>query len=219
MIGREHSFGTGFAYRAISSGFPLFWVLVRGKSRNSYGTNSNLWVQKKVIKVRQSTQNARHRPAESFWKFSSDSPFNLFKNLGDVLLSHLWIKCVLRQTVSCIFRCFSRKCRQLYLIPQSCHDSEGKDLSVVKTELIFYSITKANVSFYEGKFQRDQTVKDINKWVWYQRLQNYVIIIVLSFLPIILSLAGNIIVYTPDQDKSREKGSLSFSKTCVFIFS
>ena len=36
------------------------------------------------------------RPAEFFGKFFIDPPFNIFKNLGDVILSHSRIKFVLR---------------------------------------------------------------------------------------------------------------------------
>ena len=75
--------------------------------RNSYGTNPNLWAQKKFIKFRHSTRNTWIRLPEFFGKFISDSPFNLFRNLRDVLLSHSRIKCVLGLTVPCIFWCFS----------------------------------------------------------------------------------------------------------------
>ena len=144
-----------------SSGCPVFWVIVPGCSPNSCGTSPNLWVQKKLIKLKQSTQHTWLRPADYLWKFFSDSLFNVFTNPGDVLLCNFWIKCVLRLTVPCFFRCFSRNFRSFYLIPQSWHDSEGNVMSVVKTELIFYSITSANISsYYEGKFQREQTDND-----------------------------------------------------------
>ena len=47
----------------------------------------------------------------SFESFFSYSPFDLLRNLGDVTLSHFWIKCVLWLTVPWIFRCFSWNCR------------------------------------------------------------------------------------------------------------
>ena len=86
---------------------PIFWVVVPGYSRNSYGTSPNFWVQNKFIKSRQSTQNAWLRPAEIFGKFFSDPLFNFSKNLGDLLLSHSRVKCGLWLTVPSIFWCFS----------------------------------------------------------------------------------------------------------------
>ena len=46
----------------------------------------------------------------SYWilsSFSSYSPFDLLRNLGDVILSHFRDKCVLYSTVSSTFGCFS----------------------------------------------------------------------------------------------------------------
>ena len=92
---------------------PCFWAVVPGCSGSSYGASPNLWVQKKFIKFRQSARNAWLRLAEFFGNSFSDSPFNFFRILGDVLLSHSWIKCVLCLTVPlhCIFRCSSPNCR------------------------------------------------------------------------------------------------------------
>ena len=47
----------------------------------------------------------------SFESFFSDPSFNFFRNLGDVLLSHLWINCVSRLSVPRNFRWFSWNCR------------------------------------------------------------------------------------------------------------
>ena len=69
MIGREHRFGTRIAQGTIPSWFSVFWAAVSGCSRNRYGTSPNLWVQKKFIKLGQSTQNAssiRLNSLESF---------------------------------------------------------------------------------------------------------------------------------------------------------
>ena len=188
VIRREHSFGTGIAYWTIYSRFPIFWVLfpwiIREQLGNKFGTCGFRRKSPSLDKAAKMRDSVRLNSLESFLV---TLPFNLSKNLGVLLYSHFWIKCVLRQTVSCIFTCFSQNCRHFLPIPRNCHDSEGKVLSVLKTGLIIHSITKAIVSFYEGKFQRDQTVNDINKKVWYQRLQNYVTIVVLSFLIIILS--------------------------------
>ena len=161
---RAHHFGTGIVWGTIPSGFPVYWVAVPWSSRNGYGTSPYLWVQKKHVKFRQGTQNTRLRPTEFFWEFFSHSPFNLFRDLGDVFLSHSWIKCVLWLTVPGNFRCFSRIPLILEgvplipegvpLIPQSCHDTEGKVQSAVKTELKFYSDNKMLISTYDqGIFQ------------------------------------------------------------------
>ena len=53
--------------KTIPSGFPVFWFIFPGCSRNSYGTGPNLWVQKKFSKLRQGTKNAGLRAAEIFW--------------------------------------------------------------------------------------------------------------------------------------------------------
>ena len=109
-IGREHQYGTEIAQGTIPSGFPVFWVVVTGSCRNSYGTSPKLWVQKKFVEPRQRTQNTWLLPVDSLGKFCNYRLFNLFRKLGDVLLSHSWIKCVLRLTVPCIFRCFPWNC-------------------------------------------------------------------------------------------------------------
>ena len=137
VVGREHRFGTGIAQLTISIGFPVFCFVVLRCFRNSYGTSPNLWVQKKFVKLRQSTQTAWLRPAELFGKFFSYPPFHLFRNLRDVLLSRFWIKCFLRLTVLCIFRCFPWTCRWFSLFLQRCHDCMGKVLSIAMTEIGF----------------------------------------------------------------------------------
>ena len=145
---RDSRFGLGIVWLTILIGFPVSWVAVPGCSWSGYGKNPNLWVQKKFAKFRQSTQNTGFRLPEFFWEFLSYSPFDLFKNLADVFLSHFWIKCILRLTVPGFFRCFSRICCQFSLVPQSCHDTEGKVLSAVKIELkVFILINSDNLLF------------------------------------------------------------------------
>ena len=78
-------------------------------------------------------KNAWLRPAEFFGKFFRDPPVNFFRNLGEVILSHSRIKCVLWLTVPYIFWCFSRNWCLISLIPQCCHDSKGNFQSVVVT--------------------------------------------------------------------------------------
>ena len=107
----------------IPSGFPIFWVAVPGCSRKGYGESPNFWVQKKFVRFWPSTQTTRLRPTEFFQEFFSYSPFDLFKNLGDLFLSHFEVMSVLWSTVPGIFRCFSRNCRSFSLILQRCHDN------------------------------------------------------------------------------------------------
>ena len=148
-MGRDSRFGTGIVWGTIPIEFPVSWVAVPGCSRNDYGTSPNLWVQKKFVKLWQSTQNTRLCPTKFFWEFFSYPPFDLFKNLGDVFLSHFWIKRVLRLTVPGIFRCFSRDCCYISLIPQSCHGTRGKVLSAVTNELkfLFFFANSDNLLF------------------------------------------------------------------------
>ena len=108
---RESQFGKGIVWGTILSGFPVFWVAVPGCSRNGYGTSPNLWVQKKLVKFWQSTLDTRLCPTEFFWEFFSYSLLDLFRNLGDVVLSQFRVKRVLFSTVPSTFRRFSRNCR------------------------------------------------------------------------------------------------------------
>ena len=50
-------FGVGIVWGLIPNGLPVFWIIVPGCSRNSYGTSSNFWVQKKLVKFWQGTQD------------------------------------------------------------------------------------------------------------------------------------------------------------------
>ena len=152
LASSEHRFGTGFAYITNPKGFPVYLAIVPGCSRNSYGTNLNFWAQKKFVKFRKSTQNTWSCPANFFGKFFSDPLFNFFRNQADVLLGHSWIKCVLWLTVPWSFRCFSRSCCEFSLYRQSCHDSEAKALSIVKTDLIFQFFNRSvDLQFFRGK--------------------------------------------------------------------
>ena len=108
MRGDPH-FGAAIVWGRVPIGFPVSWVVVPGCSRNSYGTSPYLWFQKKLVKFRQSTQKTRLRPAEFFWDFLSHSLFDLFRNLGDVLMSHLWIKRVSWLTLPGFFQVFLSK--------------------------------------------------------------------------------------------------------------
>ena len=62
-------FGIGIVWGAIPMSFPVFWISVSGCSLNSYGTSPNLWVQKKLIKFRQSTQDTWLRFAKFLREF------------------------------------------------------------------------------------------------------------------------------------------------------
>ena len=96
--------------KTIPSGFPVVWVAVPGCSRNSYGTNPNLRVQKILVMFWQCTQDTGLFPTEFFRKFFSCSPLDLFANLWDVLLSHFCIKRVLWPIFPGNLRCFSGNC-------------------------------------------------------------------------------------------------------------
>ena len=144
----EHRFGTGIIQGTIPSGFPVFWVAVPGCSRNGYGTSPNFWVQKKFIKLRQSTQNTWLRPAEFFWKFFRYSLFDLFRNLGDVFLSHFWIQCVMWLTVPCTFRCFSRNWANFLLFLKVATVLREKFSQLWRLNWSFIFITKVLISSY-----------------------------------------------------------------------
>ena len=50
-------FGVGIVCGVIPSGLPVFRISVSGCSWNTYGTSPNLWVQKKLVRFRQGTQD------------------------------------------------------------------------------------------------------------------------------------------------------------------
>ena len=86
VISREHHFVTGIAWGTIPSGFPVFGVVVTGCSRNNYGKSPNLWVQKKLTRLRRSTKNAWLRPTEFFGKFSKWPSLQSLQNPGRCIL-------------------------------------------------------------------------------------------------------------------------------------
>ena len=78
----------------------------------------------------------------------------------------------------------------------------------MRTELKFFCYNK-NVDLLlllRKSFIEDKTVNDFNRWVQYQKATNLYNINI-SFVSAIytFSLAGNIIVYTPNQSRNREK--------------
>ena len=90
--------------------WSVFWVAVPRCSRNGYGTTPSLWVQKKIVTLWQGTQDTRLSPTEFLREFFGHSPFDFFRNLGNILLSYFWVNCVPWLSVPGIFRCFSRNC-------------------------------------------------------------------------------------------------------------
>ena len=106
---RVSHFGAGIVWRTIPSGSPVFWIFLPGCSRNDYVLSPNLWVQKKLVKLWQGTQDRWICPAKFFWEFLSYSAFDFLRNLRDVILSQFRVKRVLSSTVSSTFRCFSLK--------------------------------------------------------------------------------------------------------------
>ena len=70
-------FGVGIDWGAIPSGLPVFPVSVSGCSWKSHGTSPNLWVQKKLVKFRQGTQDTWlcfPKFLGVFWLLSPRSP-------------------------------------------------------------------------------------------------------------------------------------------------
>ena len=104
-------FGIGIVWGAIPMSFPVFWINVSGCSLNSYGTSPNLWVQKKLIKFRQSTQDTWLRFAKFLSEFLGYPPLDLLGDLGDVILGLLRVKYILSSTASAAFRRFYWNCR------------------------------------------------------------------------------------------------------------
>ena len=102
--------------------FLVFNVCVPGCSRNGSGVRPYLWVEKKLVLFRQSTQNAGLSPAELLGQFFSDSAFNFLKNLCDIFLvnsrngSFSWLAVPRR-----FLLCFSCNGCQLSFVFQRCH--------------------------------------------------------------------------------------------------
>ena len=87
-VGRKvPHFRAGIVWGTITSDLPVFWIIVPGCSRNGYETSPKLWVQKKLVKFWQGTQDTWLRFSKFFWEFLSCSAFDLLKDLGDVILS------------------------------------------------------------------------------------------------------------------------------------
>ena len=103
-------FGVGIVRGAIPSGLPVFWITVPACFWKGYGTSLNLWVQKKRVKFWQGTQDKWLCFAKFLLEFLSYPPFDLLRDLGDVILSWFRVKYVLCSTASAAFRRFSRNC-------------------------------------------------------------------------------------------------------------
>ena len=106
MVTEVTRFGAEIVWGTIPSGFPVVWIIAPGSSRNGYGTSPNLWVQKKLVKFRQGTQDTWLRFAKLFREFLSYSAFDLLRDLGDVISSYFRVKYVLPSTASSAFSCF-----------------------------------------------------------------------------------------------------------------
>ena len=98
--------GVWIVWGTIPSGLPVFWIIVPGCSRNSYGTSPNLWVQKKLVEFWQGTQVTWLSFAKFLREFLSYSPFDLLTDQGDVILSWFRVKFVLCSTASTAIRRF-----------------------------------------------------------------------------------------------------------------
>ena len=114
LLVRELNFGIKIRCGTIPSGFPVFCVIVPVCSRNSYGASTNLRVQKKFVKFRQSTQNPWLCPAKFLRQFFWWPSLLFPQTLGWCTLQK---QCVLRLGVSSIFLCISRNGCYLPLVP------------------------------------------------------------------------------------------------------
>ena len=121
--------------------FLVFHVCLPECSRNDSGVRPYLWVQKKLVKFRQSTQNAGVCPAELLGQFLGDSAFNGLRNLCD--MCDLFLADSMNGRVSWLavprmfLVCFSCNGCQFSFVSQHCHLSKGKCYAVMKTELVF----------------------------------------------------------------------------------
>ena len=80
-------FGVGIVWGAIPSVLPVFQISVSGCSWDSHGTRPNLWVQKKLVKFWQGSQDTWLCFAKFLREFLGYSPLDLLGDLGDVILS------------------------------------------------------------------------------------------------------------------------------------
>ena len=86
VMRKKPHFGMGIIWGAIPMSFPVFRISVSGRSLNSYGRSPNLWVQKKLVKFRQGTQDTWLRFAKFLREFLGYLPLFLLGDLGDVIL-------------------------------------------------------------------------------------------------------------------------------------
>ena len=110
VVRRVPHFRAGTVWGTIPGCFPVFWIIVPRCFRNGYGTDPNLWVQKKLVELWQGTQNTWLRFAKFFPEFLRYCVFNRLRNLGDVILGQIRVTCVLSSTISSALRCFSWNC-------------------------------------------------------------------------------------------------------------
>ena len=102
--------GVGIVWGAIPSVLPVFQNSVSGYSWDNHGTSPNLWVQKKLVKFWQGTQDTWLCFSKFLREFLGYSPLDLLGDLRDVIVSYLRVKYVLWSTAPTAFRCFSRNC-------------------------------------------------------------------------------------------------------------
>ena len=85
--GSKLHFRPRIVWGTILIGSLVFKIVAPGSSGGNYGTSPNLRVQEKLVKFWQGSQNTWFRSAKFFWEFFSNSTFNLFRDLRDVVLS------------------------------------------------------------------------------------------------------------------------------------
>ena len=152
VVGREHCLGTGIAKETIPSGFPVFQVVVPGCSGNSYGTSPNLWVQKKLVKLEQSTQNTCLRPTEFFESFLVTLP-SISSEISEM---YSWVvsgSSEFRDWVSLVFSGVSLETAASFLLFFNVAINLREKISQLwKLIWVFNFITQAKISsYYEVK--------------------------------------------------------------------
>ena len=192
VVRRVPHFGAGIVWGTIPSGFPVFWIIVSGCSRNGYGTSPNLWVQKKLVKLWQGTQDAWLCSANFIREFFNYSAFNLLRKLGDVILSQFRVKRVLSSTVSSAFMCFSRNCCYFLLISERCHQTRGK--LFISDEDWIWSLSLINsvdlLLLWGKRVSINTNSQVILSTVQYRKATIYILMTVLLFLLFIPFLGG-----------------------------
>ena len=146
-------------------GVEIVWGTIPSGPRFSelfYGKSPNLWVQKKLVKFWQRTQDTWLCFAKFLREFLSYFPFDLLGDLGDVILSWFRVKYALCSTASTALRRFSRNCANFLLFLNVAILLRKNSCQWWRPNLFYLWLSIMVSSKSEGKrFQRNQTVKMI----------------------------------------------------------